>query len=160
MRLSLATIVLLASLCACGGPPEEEAVPAAKRLFTFDSGGAWHIEGHGAWLVQVRSDGELWAWQQVRDEARTAYPPARLSPAERDALWTLVDAADLPSVSVEERPGVPDEVEVTFRLQGTDLDPVEVVIWQNDLEKQPALRAIRDALRPLVAEHTGQTPVF
>ncbi len=155
LLLFVASCVLLA---ACGGPEESESA-APKRRFVFDSGGAHHLQGYGAWLVTLQEGGRFDAVHQIRDE-KTPYAPAGLPAEQNTALWALIDAADLAKIAIAERPGVPDESLLGFRLAVEGAEPVEVEVWQNDLEKYPALMAIRDALRPVVEENTGVKPMF
>lgn len=157
MRTTMLLLSALLLLGACGEPTRPK--PAVDATFAFDSGGAHHIEGYGAWQVTARRTGELAVAHQVRDDVRS-YPPVSLPAAEQAAFWKLVDEAGLATLDVADRPGVPDESIYTFRLEVEGREPVAVKVWQNDLAKHPALVRLRDELRALIERHHGEKPVF
>jgi hypothetical protein len=131
----------------------------ASDVFRFDSGGAHHFEGYGAWRVTVDREGNLAVAHQVADKLRE-FPAVRLAPEEAAALWKTIDAAGLVESSIPGRPGVPDEVVVTFGLAKAGAEPVAVKLWAADIAQRPPLAVLGAAMEALIAKHTGEKPVL
>ncbi|MCU0727833.1 MAG: hypothetical protein MUE73_18905, partial [Planctomycetes bacterium] len=143
--------ILVLALGFLAGPPAD--------VFRFDSGGAHHFEGYGAWRVTVDREGNLAIVHQVADERRE-FPAVRLAAAEAEALWKTIDAAGLVESSVPGRPGVPDEVVVTFALEKVGAEKVSVKLWAADIALRPPLAILGAAMEALIAKHTGEKPVL
>ena len=152
-------IVLLALLpAACGGDETPEPGPASD-VFFFDSGGAHHIEGFGAWQVTASRAGRFRATHDVRGD-ETVYDEVVLEIPVRAILWATIDRAQLEDLVVPERPGVPDETKLTFRLERGTGETVEVEIWQNDARRRLSLQPLLQELEIRIEETYGVKPVF
>lgn len=135
---------------------------AAQRsvmIFTFDSGGASHPEGFGAWRVHV--DGYRVEFAHTVREDVTNYPPAILTEEELASLWRLIDladrAADTPGQDTVTKP-TPGESVMTFTLtRGATTRLLSAA------GTSAASAGIVDLLRfvsDLIHRHTGQRPVM
>ena len=156
MRITSTLLLALVLLAACGDPG---GPPAQPKVFTFDSGGAGHIEGHGAWQVEA-TQGGAFAVKHVVGKKLRGWEKEPLAEADEAALWKAIDGVDLASLRVEDRPGVPDEVKLTFGLAQKGQMAVSIEIWQNDLTKHEALGPLLTVLRELVKAQTGEDPAF
>lgn len=159
MRTSLALAVLALALAACGDQAPAPATDPRPDTFVFDSGGAYHIQGFGAWVATTTRAGTFEVTHQTGDELN-AYAPKPLAEADRDALWTAIDAAGLEHLDVADRPGVPDEVIYTFTLKRANQTLARHAIWKNDLPSHPALAPLIDLVRVLIEKQHGVKPVF
>lgn len=157
MPLRIVALALAAALAGCGADPGASGTP--PDLFRFDSGGAHHIQGYGAWRITASRDGRFAAVHDVRG-AETTYDEVVLEPPVRAVLWAAIDAADLDALPSSSRPGVPDESRSTFRLEKGSGETVDVELWQNDVREHAALTALLQELKLRVAETYGVEPVF
>lgn len=155
MRIFCALVIALL-LVGCGGDVDPGAPP---DVFRFDSGGAHHLQGHGAWRVTASRDGRFAAVHDVRG-AETVYDEVVLEPAVRAVLWSFIDKAGLETLSSSGRAGVPDESKLTFRLEKASGDTVEAEIWQNDVRENLPLQLLVQELKMRIAETYGVRPVF
>lgn len=155
--LLLATVGLAAA--ACGGDAPSPAPAAASDTFAFDSGGAYHIQGFGAWQVRATRAGHFEVTHQVGDEV-SPYPATPLADADRSALWAAVDGAGLEALVVVDRPGVPDESIYTFTLRRAEETLAQHEVWQNDLAKHPSLTPLLQVLKDLIEKQHGVKPAF
>ena len=156
MRIPVPLFACLVLLAACGDPGGPAVQP---KVFTFDSGGAGHIEGHGAWRITA-TQGAAFATEHVVGKKLRGWEKKPLAEADEAALWKAIAAVDLAGMYVEDRPGVPDEVMYTFGLAQKGQMAVKVEIWQNDLAKHAGLAPLLAVLRKLVKAQTGEDPVF
>lgn len=155
----LAAIVLLSTLlCACG-EDEAQGPSLPPDVFYFDSGGAHHFEGFGAWRIMASRGGRFQASHEELGKD-TNYDEVQLAPPERATLWAAIDAANLDTLTIPKRPGVPDEVQLVFRLEMSTGESFEVGIWRNDLREQLALQPLLQELRVRIEETYGAKPVF
>ena len=159
MTRALTLAVVIAVLTAAGCGPDDATAPAAPRTFRFDSGGAHHIQGFGAWRVVAEEDGRFAVSHQVRDEGKD-YPEVVLAEDGARALWTAIDAADLATLSSSDRPGVPDESQLTFVLEREGETLLTLTLWANDVRGQLGLDPILAQLRRLIESHHGVKPMF
>ena len=158
-RTLLLLVVLVGLVAGCGDDgPAPVVLPGAT--FTFNSGGQGHIGGHGAWGVIATRAGTFAVTHFVRGEDPVTYPTVALSAEQRDPLWSAIDGANLAGIEVASRPGVPDEVRLTFGLSPDGGESVQLLIWQNDVSAHAGLGAILDQLRTLIEAHHGVAPVF
>ena len=157
MARAVASILGVLAVAGCGGEPTLTAVPQAT--FHFDSGGAWHLQGYGAWQVEVTRAGRFTVQHTVRDVVKD-YGSLDLAPGQARTLWAAIDAADLPAVRVTKRSGVPDEAQLVFALSEGEALRTALSIWQNDVAEHALLRTVLDRLRALIETHHGVKPVF
>ena len=130
----------------------------AMKTFTFDSGGAYHIQNLGAWLVVLTGDGILSLSHDTRGDV-TDYGDFTLTDDEAERLWDAVSALDVPGMSPDDRPGVPDEVRYTFILEdGGKTD--EVLIWINDARDKPGMDEFLTLLAEIIEKYTGEKPAL
>lgn len=145
-------------LAGCGGEEVAEISPPPDR-FLFDSGGAHHLEGYGAWRVTASRDGPFRAVHDVRGE-ETVYDEVVLEPPARAIFWSAVDRAGLDALRAVDRPGVPDETRLTFRLEKGAGETFETTIWQNDVRGRTNLEVLLQELKIRIEETYGVRPVF
>ncbi len=164
--LAAALAAAVMAIAGCGtkasNAPEAVPPPAVKatqaRAFEFRSGGAFHIEGFGEWILQFGREGNLFLKHVVRDEVKYA---GNFTAAKDDLarLWELVDAAGFDAMRSSTRPGVPDEAKYVFKsAKGKDSRTVE--IWKNDALREDKVSALVDFLAGLVTKYAKQTPVL
>ncbi|MDJ0523286.1 MAG: hypothetical protein QNJ90_14545 [Planctomycetota bacterium] len=158
MRMPALMLVLLLAAPGCGGDADAPPATPAFERFAFDSGGAHHIQGHGAWRVELLRGGKLVVAHDVRGKIKT-YGPFDLTQREQDALWKVVAAADIENLRPDNRPGVPDESTYAFMVT-TAKGETRAVVWQNDLPKHAALGPLLTSLRALIEARCGKPPVF
>ena len=117
MRNILFCMTILAFLFLLGCPGGN-AVGGdnAMKTFTFDSGGAYHIQDLGAWHAVLTNEGVLSLAHDTAGDI-TDYGDFTLTIDETTKLWDAVAALDVPGMSPEDRPGVPDEARYTFILE-------------------------------------------
>ena len=127
-------------------------VNASSAVLEFDTGGAYHPEGAGAWLVRVTGTGEMSVRHKVRDAVRD-YGTFRLSAGETQALWRTIDDADLGKLRSSTRSGVPDEVHWSLRLV-TEGRTCEASVWEYDALENRRLAQMAAWLGMLVKRYT------
>jgi len=152
--IAMPAVLLLAACPGEGTGGEDEAMKA----FTFDSGGAYHIEGLGAWRAVLTEGGVLSLSHDTRGDI-TDYGEFTLTIDEAARLWDAVAAMDVPGMSPEDRPGVPDEVRYTFILEDGDIVN-EVLIWVNDARDMPGMDEFLTLLSDLIEKYTGEKPAL
>ena len=148
------TIVLGCSQNEAIGDGNEEPV----NTFFFDSGGAHHIEGYGAWRVTLDREGRLAIEHQVQNDVQKI-EPVTLDAETSGALWELIASAKIRQLGPSERPGVPGEVKYTFRL-ANEKGGFVVQTWADDLRDQEATLALLARLNQLIEERTEEKPTF
>jgi len=158
MKTVLLLVLLLGLVAACGGDDATD-VAADPDVFHFDSGGAHHIQGFGAWRVTASRDGSFQATHVVRGK-ESVYKEVVLDPTTRAILWATIDAAKLDDVVASERAGVPDESQLTLRLERSGKPPLELTLWANDARAQLGLQPLLQELRIRIFETYGVKPVF
>ena len=129
-------------------------------MFVFDSGGASHPEGFGAWRVHVNGHRAEFA-HTVRDDL-TTYPAAILTEEEFASLWRLIDRADQAeptsrgAVGAKPAPGQP-LMTVSFTRGATTRQLPAAGISAGTQEGMgELLRFVTD----LIHRHTGQRAVI
>jgi len=155
MQFRLVLLVVLAALgVSCASP----ARPPDDAVFEFSSGGAYHVEGYGAWQTSLDAGGTFTAVHDVRGEVEE-FGPYELTKAQNDELWALIRAAGLQDLSSSERLGLPDEVQYTISL--TEKGQVhEVALWVGDAREHEALMTLIEHIAALIEEQTQQTAVL
>lgn len=126
-------------------------------IFDFDSGGASHPEGFGAWRVQV--DGhQVTITHTVRDDV-TTFPVATLTDDEHAGLWRCVEAIErTPPDAAATRPS-PGQPLMTFtvtRHAQTTKRSVSAV----STDVAPGVSALLHFLAELIHRRTGQRPTM
>lgn len=128
------------------------------KTFTFDSGGAYHIQNLGAWRVVLTGDGILSLSHDTRGDV-TDYGDFTLTDDEAAGLWSAVDGLDVPRMKAKKRKGVPDEVRYTFILEDGG-KTFEVLIWINDARDKPGMDEFLRILAEIIEKYTGEKPAL
>ena len=153
-------IVLLTQAClpflAFGCAPQP--APVESREFYFSSGGSYHFEGVGEWIIVLDDDGSFSVRHNVQGEI-TEYGPFALSVDENDEMWRLIEAADVDGLQSSERPGMPDEVQYTLALS-TNGSRHEAQIWIGEVQEMEQVLRLVDQIGVLIEAYTGQQPVM
>ncbi|MBN1881471.1 MAG: hypothetical protein JW885_04795 [Deltaproteobacteria bacterium] len=155
--LFMITMPAVLFLLACPGERAGGGEDAAKALI-FDSGGAYHIQGLGAWRALLTGDGVLSISHETAGDV-VDYGDFTLTNDEAARLWDAVTALDIPSMSPEDRPGVPDEVRYTFILEDGE-NTHDVSVWINDARDMPGMDEFLTLLSDLIETYTGEKPVL
>jgi hypothetical protein len=133
MRLSLVSVLLASVGCSTPAAP-----PVAMKQITL-------LASHGLWggtNVYLQADGTLWVQDHPRGQGQIERRYESSLPAsEMKELGDLIQQADLPSLKIPERIGVPDETSVTLLLVLEDGRRVQRSAFVNDV-------------------HAGFTPVY
>ena len=130
----------------------------AGPVFEFSSGGSYHVEGYGEWVLAVDGGGNMNIEHNTQGKIVT-YGPYGLAAAEGAYLRKLVDAAELDAVGFPSRPGVPDEVSYRFEVRWKGEDVV-LEVWKNDAREHDGLVALVDYCGTLIKRYTGVEPVI
>ncbi|MFQ5399464.1 MAG: hypothetical protein ACE5E7_07685 [Anaerolineae bacterium] len=150
--------VLFVILAALGASCAAPARPSDDAVFEFSSGGAYHVEGYGAWQTSLDAGGTFTAVHDVRGEVEE-FGPYELTEAQNDELWALIHATGLQDLSSSERLGLPDEVQYTFSL--IEKGQVhEAALWAGDAREHEALMTLIEYIAALIEEQTRQTAVL
>jgi hypothetical protein len=136
-------------------PKPKETVE--QPWFTFSTGGRYHFEGFGEWVVTLTDTGVMSVTHWARDTQKR-YGPYTLNQRERADLKALLQRAEASGLESSTRPGVPASVKWTVSFQGKD-GPTTYRIWEQEARKKADLRQLAARLGTLVRTHTKQQPV-
>jgi tetratricopeptide (TPR) repeat protein len=125
------------------------------REFEFSSG-ASPRDGYGPWYVRLDEAGRFAVFQE-RGGQIADFGPYDLTSEEAEALWALVEAADIPHLSFPERAGVADEVRFTFALEG-EAGGRAVTVWVNDAREHYDLASLVNEIGELIEKYVGEEP--
>ena len=150
---TLAALFLIACPGGSAGGGDE-----TMRTFTFDSGGAYHIQNLGAWRATLTGDGILSLSHDTAGDI-TDYGDFTLTDEEAARLWDAVAALDIPGMNPDDRPGVPDEVQYTFILEDEG-ETFEVLVWINDAREMPGVDEFLTVLVEIIEKYTGEKPAL
>ena len=125
--------------------------------FTFSTGGRYHIEGFGEWVVSLTDTGVMSVTHSVRDTEKR-YGPYTLNQRERADLSALIQRAESSGLESSTRPAVPDSVKWTVSFK-RDEETATYRIWEQDANKKRELRDLAARLGSLVRTYTKQRPV-
>lgn len=125
--------------------------------FSFSTGGRYHIEGYGEWVVTLTDTGVMSVTHCVRDTEKR-YGPYTLNQRERADLNALVQRAESSGLESSTRTAVPDSVKWTVSFKRTDASKT-YRIWEQDARRKLELRQLAARLGTLVRTHTKQRPV-
>ncbi len=109
--LILGTVLFIALGCISGQKG------TGKQVFEFYSGGAYHLEGYGEWQIKLDTEGSLSISHNVRGEVKD-YGTFPLTEPENSALWQLIRAMGLETMSPPQRAGMPDEAQFATGWNG------------------------------------------
>ena len=87
------------------------------EYFEFRSGGAYHIEGFGEWVVVFGLPETINIKHNVRGEIED-FGDFSLTEEEGERSMSLINALDIPNMESSTRDGLPDEVQYIFILIG------------------------------------------
>ncbi|MBD3400798.1 MAG: hypothetical protein GF399_10780 [Candidatus Coatesbacteria bacterium] len=153
------TIMLISGTLLCVAPAAADLGPAQPAAFWFDSGGAHHPGGHGAWSLRLYETGDLELTHTVGEEI-TDWDDLRLDKETNTMLWERLYELNLDELEFAERPGVPDEVmlKIAFFPPYGGGDTVE--LWSGDVAEVPRLVELLELLEELIEEQTGRRAVL
>lgn len=147
-------IVAVAGLLSFGILAESEPVPS----FIFSSGGAHHPDGYGAWDFTLYSDGGIELNHTRADEA-TTWVDLSLTPNRYAELWELIRVVDPASIKPSGRPGIPDEVRLSF-IVFDEGSRCELELWNGEAREFPELVELLEALAEIIEAQTGEKAVL
>lgn len=127
-----------------------------NKIFEFHSGGAYHPNGLGEWIIKVDYSGNLSISKNIRGKVKD-YGTYVLSENEKLEFWE--DASDLKigTIAPLNRKGYPDEVEYTFLL--TDSSGTKSVkIWINDARENEKIMTLVDLIAGLIEKYAKEVP--
>lgn len=125
--------------------------------FTFSTGGRYHIEGYGEWVVTLSDSGVMSVTHCVRDTVKR-YGPYTLKSRERADLDALTQRAESAGLESSTRAAEPGSVKWSVSFQGED-GSTTYRIWEQDAMKKPELQQLATQLGTLVRAYTKQRPV-
>jgi hypothetical protein len=128
----------------------------SKHDFEFDSGGEYHVQGHGAWHFRL-SDQSI-AMTHRRNGKILLNKTYSLSKAEKNKLWELIYSLNLPALGSSTRKGQPDEVMYTFVY--TAKEKRKISIWIDDAAERKGMSKFITYLKDLVQKKTGKKAVL
>ncbi len=163
MLIIFASALILSVGCRSSDNPEESyriSMPKqeAGQVFEFSSGNAFHVEGFGAWQIELNAAGAVTITHDVRGVVR-AYDPFLLTEQENAELWVQVRALNIGKTKSTTRKGIPEEVQYTFILR-TDTQTHTLSVWSEDARKIQAILTLIDHLASLIHRSTGEQPVL
>ncbi len=125
--------------------------------FTFSTGGRYHIEGYGEWVVTLSDSGVVSVTHCVRDTEKW-YGPYTLKQRERADLNALIQRAESSGLESSTRAAVPGSVRWTVSFKSTD-GSTTYRIWEQDAQKKREFRQLAAQLGTLVRTYAKQRPV-
>lgn len=153
--LRLANLII-AAVCLLSLSASAESEPAPS--FIFSSGGAHHPDGYGAWRFVLHADGDI-ELTHTRSEEATNWLDLSLTTDRYAELWELIQAADPGGINPPERPGIPDEVRLSFTVIDED-SREELELWNGDAREIAELLELIEALAEIIEEQTGEKAVL
>jgi hypothetical protein len=150
MRYLLVTILVLISI---------PAVALNKAdTFRFNSGGAYHIEGYGAWMLTFGRNGRFLAENNTRGKI-TKCPEMRLSSNDNLKIWELIDSIHPERIVSSKRNGVPDEVEMLFQfIKGNEMG--EYKVWVGDAVENEKINEFIDLCSKMVNDYCRKEAIL
>jgi len=137
--------------------PRKTTEQSQAPSFTFSTGGRYHFEGFGEWVVTLTNADVMSVTHWVRD-TKKQYGPYALNERELAGLKALVQRAESSGLESSTRPAVPDSVKWAVSFKGAG-GPTTYRIWEKDARKKPELRELAARLGALVRTYTKQQPV-
>jgi len=127
-----------------------------NRVFEFDSGGAYHFQGHGGWKIKLDIEQEFSITHNVRGKAKK-YGTFLLTEKENSDLWELICDVNIEDMNSSERARVSDEIEYTFTLRNeAQIHSLQILI--NDARKNNKITILIDYIAVLIEKYTGERP--
>ncbi len=126
--------------------------------FEFKSGGAYHISGHGEWIVSLKSDGVFEISHDVGGEIED-YGSYALTGEERSRLWGLTLNFDRAKIESSVRMGTPDEVMYIIIVKENN-ESRTTNIWIDDAREIDEVTKLVDYIGILIEKYTGVVPVL
>jgi hypothetical protein len=129
---------------------------ADVEQFTFDSGGASHLEGYGAWKVSFDRNGAVRLAHTLNGQT-TNYDPYALTPDQANNLWAVIDRlpfrklSEAAEAAPQAAPGTP-----TYAFNWTiDGKPHTASLPSTEALKNSGVSAMVSFLEPLIEDATG-----
>jgi hypothetical protein len=157
-------IILVLSLfigIGCASSPAvsggEDAAPPIT-FFEFRSGGAYHFQGLGEWVVTLDRDGNFTISHDVRGEI-TDYGVATLTGDEQAQLRELARLFDGAQIKSSARMGTADEVMYIFVVKDK-FGTRTTNIWINDAGAHDEIVELVQYIGVLIEKYTGRKPAL
>ena len=128
------------------------------QTFEFSSGGAYHVEGYGEWVIRADTEGTFSVTHNIRGEV-TDYGSFLLAEQESVELWRLIRGIAIEKLHSSDRLGLPDEIEYRFILRDNG-QAYSVSLWVDDARENRRIVALVEQLAVLIERHTGEEPVL
>jgi hypothetical protein len=162
--LRVALLLLVASTLAACEPVQYVSNRRGNvdgRYFEFSSGGSYHPDGRGEWIVRLRGDA-MWIARDRKGKI-TEYGTFKLADDEADKMWRLVKDADILSRPQTAREDGGENVRFRFSV----MNPKKKKVTPHTIELRPDEVGAEDTLHALVVyqaklikKYTGRKPKF
>ncbi|MHA2364853.1 MAG: hypothetical protein ACXAC7_12935 [Candidatus Hodarchaeales archaeon] len=129
----------------------------SKFFFSFSSGGAHHISGFGEWQVKIE-ESSITITLNLHGEIKN-YGIFELESNDLNIIKEYLDKCEFNSLKSLTRPGVPDEVIMSFKLK-EDKNQFKINKWAKEVQKNQNLAELTEFLKTLIIRFTKKTPVF
>ena len=158
MKNAILLVIVWAAILALASGFVSLRREAEQQALEFSSGGAYHVEEHGEWIVTVDTQGKFSVTHNVRGEV-VDYGSSLLAGQENLDLWRLIRAVEIESMESSDRLGVPEEVQYSFVLRDNGVTH-PVSLWADDARESEGVVALVEQLAVLIEKVTGEKPVF
>ena len=154
----IVTLMVLVSLMIINPVFAGDSQVNASDVFEFSSGGAYHIQGHGEWIIKLTGAGNFSVKHNVKGKIKN-FGDFKLSENEKSGTWKVVRGLNVDKMKTSTRPGVPDEVQYTFSLK-TKSGSYSAKIWVNDLRDKAEVKQFLNQVKILIKKYVGKDAVL
>jgi len=153
-KLFFLTFFVSAIILLSGCASEEKVM--RSRVFEFDSGGVYHLQGHGGWKIKLDIEREYSITHNIRGKVKK-YGTFLLTEKENSHLWELICAVNIEDTKSSQRTKMPDEIEYTFTIKDeAQIHSLQILI--NDARKNSKITILIDYITILIEKYTGVRP--
>lgn len=128
------------------------------RSFEFSSGGSYHPDGRGEWIVKLRGD-SLWIAQDRKGKIKE-YGAFKLTAPEANKMWRLIDKASFRERRATSRSAGPEDIRYRFTLIRPGKLPHTIELLEREIEGDGDLEDLIRYESRLVKKYTGKKPKF
>ncbi len=129
------------------------------RTYEFSSGGSFHPDGRGEWILRLRGDA-LWIARDRKGKI-TEYGTFKLSEPESDKLWRLVTKAQIASRPATARDDGGENVRYRFSLKNASKRlPHTIELRDDEVAGDEQLKILVTYEGRLIKKYTGKKPKF
>jgi len=123
------------------------------RVFEFSSGGAYHPQGFGEWILAANNKGSFGIRHNVRGDFKE-YGVHDLTTDENRELWECIEGVKLTSLTPVREEGYPDEAQYTLSLnEGEKLS--ERKLWSAEAQENQDFSYLISNLERLTRKYSG-----